>query len=299
MRLMCCVGMLISALSVCAADEPFPAELVSFTPFGHNPVFTSGGPGQWDAFIRERGWILKEDGLYHLWYTGYAAPGSHAKHLGYATSSDGITWTRHDGNPLCPHRWVEDMMVVKEGDTYHMFAEGRHDRVHRLTSKNRIDWTDQGVLDVRMKNGKPIAKGPFGTPAVLRENGRWYLFYERKDEAIWLAASDDLKTWTNVQDEPVILRGPEAYDRTMIAVNQVVKHGGRYYAYYHATCPENGKDRWTMNVAASDDLVHWTKYAGNPIIPADFSSGILVDTGNGFRFYCMHRTVSLFVPKTP
>jgi len=41
--------------------------------FEGNPVFKGGGPGQWDEQIRERGWILKEDGVYHLWYTGYTA----------------------------------------------------------------------------------------------------------------------------------------------------------------------------------------------------------------------------------
>ncbi len=152
------------------------------------------------------------------------------------------------------------------------------------------------MLDIRKVNGEALADGPFGTPTVLKENGKWHLLYERDDEAIWLAVSDDLKVWTNVQDEPVIRRGPEAYDRTMIALNQVVKHEGRYYAYYHATCPENGSDRWTMNVAVSDDLVHWTKYPLNPIIPIDHSSGILVHDGDAYRMYCMHPSVKLFYP---
>jgi sucrose-6-phosphate hydrolase SacC (GH32 family) len=95
----------------------------------------------------------------------------------------------------------------------------------------------------------------------------------------------------------VIKRGPEPYDKTMIALNQVVKYKGYYYAYYHATCPENGTDRWSMNVAGSKDLIHWEKYPGNPIIPPDNSSGILVDDGKGFRLYCMHRAVSLYLPR--
>ena len=297
MRVFLAFSMLFLTLGAVAEDGLFPSELVDFEPFQNNPVFTSAGTGHWDEFIRERGWIMKEDGLYHLWYTGYTSPDSSAKHLGYATSPDGISWTRHTGNPLCAGHWVEDMMVVKEDGTYYMFAEGKGDRVHLLTSRDRINWTDHGTLDVRKADGKPISKGPFGTPAVIRENSRWYLFYERRDEAIWIAASEDLKKWKNLQDEPVIRCGPESYDRTMVAVNQVIKHNGRYYAYYHATCPENGKDRWSMNIAASDDLIHWVKYPDNPIISPDHSSGILVEDGDTLRFYCMHRNVTLFVPK--
>ncbi|MFN9285070.1 MAG: hypothetical protein ACK5YX_15320, partial [Planctomyces sp.] len=31
----------------------------------------AGRPGEWDARIRERGWILREGGEWKLWYTGY------------------------------------------------------------------------------------------------------------------------------------------------------------------------------------------------------------------------------------
>ena len=189
------------------------------------------------------------------------------------------------------------MTVVKLGDTYYMFAEGLNDETQLLTSTDRIRWTRKGKLDIRTADGKPLAPGPFGTPAVLHEDGTWYLFYERNDEAIWLAKSVDLNVWTNVQDEPVIKRGPDAYDETMVAMNQVLKYKGRYYAYYHATGPKSGHNRWNMNVAASTDLVHWKKYPGNPIIPEDNSSGFLVDDGKQLRLYCMHPVGRLFFPK--
>ncbi len=279
-----------------AAGAPaFPKELVVFQPYAQNPVFEAAGPGHWDEAIRERGWILHEEDGYHLWYTGYNPPESNTKSLGYATSKDGINWERYPGNPVFFGVWTEDMMVVKENGTYYMFAEGAKDRAHLLTSPDRIHWTEQGPLDIRKNNGEPIAAGPYGTPAVIYENGVWSLLYERDDLAVWLATSRDLKVWTNVQDEPVIKPGPDAYDKVMIAVNQVVKYKGSYYAYYHATGTEKGSRRWSMNVAASPDLLHWTKYPGNPVIPPDYSSGILVNEGTGFRMYCMHRAVSIFL----
>src|SRR4051812_42633596 len=40
--------------------DGFPRELVEFTPYEKNPIFTGAGPGHWDVMIRERGWVLRE-----------------------------------------------------------------------------------------------------------------------------------------------------------------------------------------------------------------------------------------------
>ena len=114
----------------------------------------------------------------------------------------------------------------------------------------------QGKLDIRSVAGLPIAPGPYGTPAAWVEHGAWYLFYERNDAAVWVASSKDLKTWTNIQDEMVLKCGPEAYDQYAVAVDQVLKFKGRYYAYYHASAHPKWKE-WSINLAVSSDLVHW------------------------------------------
>lgn len=292
-----CLWVLPPVLLSVNCAQSFPPELVEFTPYEQKPVFAGRGPGHWDEMIRERGWILREGDLYHLWYTGYTLPESNVKHLGYATSPDGLTWTRYPDNPVYTDHWVEDMMVLKLGATYYMFAEGENDRAELLTSTDAVHWTWQGTLDVRRADGKPLTPGPFGTPTVFHEDGTWYLFYERDDEAIWLASSKDLKIWTNVQDEPVLKRGPETYDQDMIALDQVVKYKGRYYAYYHGLIPKTSPQEWTSAVAVSSDLIHWEKYPENPILKNDQSSPVLVDDGQGFRLYSMHPVVRVHFPR--
>lgn len=278
---------------------PFPPELVRFEPLPGNPVFTGAGPGHWDARIRERGWILREDGQYKLWYTGYDGTREGQRQLGYATSPDGLTWTRHPRNPLAREHWVEDVMVVKDGARYLMVAEGRNDQAHLLTSPDGLEWTRLGRVDVRQKNGDPISEGPYGTPTLWREKDLWYLFYERGDRGVWLATSADLKVWRHVQDEPVLQIGPGDYDRDQIALNQILRHQGRYYAYYHG-CARSGPraNLWNTCVATSLDLVHWEKFAGNPLQPIvqNKSSGILVHDGKQYRLYTMHPEVQVHVP---
>jgi predicted GH43/DUF377 family glycosyl hydrolase len=289
-------GFILGVLAINApevlAQNTFPTELVNFKEYPGNPIFTGTNVDTWDKQIRERGFILKEGPNYHVWFTGYS-PASPTKFLGYATSKDGIHWNRFSKETIHPGQWVEDMCVVKSGKTYYMFAEGEGDIAHMLVSKDRVHWQEKGNLDIRNVNGSPIRRGAYGTPTVLKAKGIWHLFYERDDLGIWLATSKDLKTWTNVQDEPVIKMGPDTYDLFAVAMNQVIRYKGLYYGYYHASAFKDWHE-WSTNIAVSSDLIHWKKYERNPIIGNNQSSGMVLKDGKGFRLYTMHRKVNLY-----
>lgn len=279
-------------------DCCFPSELVQWLPSAANPLFTASGPGHWDVMIRERGWIMRENNLYHLWFTGYDGTREGIKLLGYATSPDGIRWNTWPHNPIYRDHWVEDMMVIKHGDTYYMFAEGA-DQNHAvmLTSTDRAHWTWHGPLEVRQRDGQRPVEKPCGTPTIWIENQTWYLFYERGDRGVWLARSIDPRSnvWTNVRDEPVLVPGPAQYDKELIALNQVIRHKGVYYAFYHGSGDREPPRKWNTNIARSSDLLHWHKFAGNPLLN-DKSSGIVVHDGCQYRLYTMHQQVELFFP---
>ena len=277
---------------IAPAALEFPKELVQFKAISEKPVFTGTGQETWDKQIRERGFILKEGKQYHLWYTGYS-PASPLKLLGYATSKDGLAWQRTSSQSIHPGQWVEDVCVLRWKGNYYMFAEGEGDIAHMLISKDRVHWEEQGNLDIRMRDGSPIKPGPYGTPTVFRAKGLWHLFYERDDRGIWLATSTDLKTWTNVQDAPIISMGPDAYDAFAVAMNQVIYYKGLYYGFYHASAFKDWHE-WSTNVAVSTDLIHWKKYDQNPILGLNQSSGMVLKNGRGFRLYTMHRRVMVY-----
>ncbi|NDC63350.1 MAG: glycosylase [Planctomycetia bacterium] len=281
----------------------FPRELVEFGPPSAAPLFAGGGSGAWDRDLRERGWIVRDGGCWHLWYTGSNPDHDRVRRLGYATSPDGLNWTRRGPSPLVADRWIEDVCVVTvtAGSGGHrrpvhwMFAEGEADVAHLLCSTDRVHWRPRGPIDIRTASGRPIDAGPRGTPAAWLEGGVWHLFYERMDRGVWLATSRDLETFVNVTDDPVLACGPEAYDRHAIAVDQIIRYRGRYYAYYHASADEDRRT-WSTCIAASDDLVRWEKYAGNPILPVDpehpkRSSAMLVPDGSRHRLYTTHPDV--------
>ena len=227
-----------------------------------------------------------------MWYTGYNDSITQTKFLGYATSKDGLIWSRYPDNPVFNASWVEDMQVIINNGVFYMFAEGKNDVAKMLISNDGIHWEQKHDLIIQKRTGELI-EAPYGTPTVWVENDKWYLFYERNDAGIWLAESTDLKHWTNVQDDPVISMGPEKYDQHAVAVNQIIKHNGKYYAYYHASGFKPWRD-WTTNVAMSTDLIHWKKYPKNPIISGNKSSGILLNDGSIFKLYTMHPDVNVY-----
>ena len=281
-----------------ADGEDLQIQSIAFEPAPGNPVFEAA-QGKWDAKIRERGWILKEESGWKLWYTGYDPDQQPTTmSLGLATSSDGIKWHRSSEHPIVDDFWIEDIMVVKRGDEYFMFAEGAQDQSQLLKSTDGVQWERMGTLDVRLSNGQPIPSGPFGTPTAFFENGVWNLFYERRDAGIWLARSTDMKIWTNVSDEPMVLPGPETFDSRMIAMNQVIRIGDTYVAVLHGTGSPEKPRQWCTYLATSQDLVHWTKDVRGPLRPTseNKSSGQLVHDGHHWRLYTMHDKVDLHLP---
>jgi beta-1,2-mannobiose phosphorylase / 1,2-beta-oligomannan phosphorylase len=286
--------------AMAGADDRMPTEFTRFEPLADQPVFTGAGDGHWDARIRERGWILRDGDRWRMWYTGYDGTRTGLKMLGHATSPDGLHWSRDERNPLYREHWLEDVCVVKQDGTYYMVAEGFLDRPQLLTSSDGLSWTRRGVLDVRRTTGEPISRGAFGTPVLWVENGTWHLFYERSDKGVWLAKSTDLKIWTNVQDDPVLAPGPDQYDRDQIAMNQILRHKGRYYAVFHGAANDQTPALWATGLAVSDDLVHWTKCPGNPLRPIaeNKSSGQLIPHVDGFRLYTLHDRVDVHESRT-
>ncbi|MEX0361289.1 MAG: hypothetical protein AB3N10_09950, partial [Allomuricauda sp.] len=221
--------------------------------------------------------------------------------LGLALSNDGIIWDRYQDGAILADEWVEDMFVLKHEGLYYMFAEGMHDVAKYLVSPDGITWTPKGKLTVLKTDGTPLDEGPYGTPTVWVENGEKYLFYERNDLGVWLAKSEDFKTWTNVQDEPILQIGPGEYDEAAVAANQIVKYEDNYYMFYHGSNnPDWAKTGvtalWTSNVAMSKDLIHWVKYPNNPIVDGDHSSNIVVFNGKEYILYTTHDKVWRYDP---
>lgn len=70
----------------------------TWTRRGSGPVLQAGAAGSWEANSVGSPTVIKDGSIYKMWYTGLDA--ALYGRIGYATSSDGITWTKYAGNPV-------------------------------------------------------------------------------------------------------------------------------------------------------------------------------------------------------
>ncbi|MDD5699848.1 MAG: hypothetical protein PHH00_01485 [Candidatus Nanoarchaeia archaeon] len=98
----------------------------------YGEILPRGGDGKWDSNYATFGTIIKEsDGNWYMWYSGGQSVSSDG--IGYATSSNGLTWTKSSDNPILHYTdgvsWRNDRtytpMVLKDGDTYKMWFSGK------------------------------------------------------------------------------------------------------------------------------------------------------------------------------
>jgi len=97
----------------------YSADGVSWTRYGDEPVLDSGShtwgdPSPWDSSYVGTGTVLKDDdGVYHFWYSGGTTALHHG--IGYATSPDGIHWSKGADNPIFH---VNDGVSWRDARTY-------------------------------------------------------------------------------------------------------------------------------------------------------------------------------------
>lgn len=77
------------------------ADGIAWTKYG-DPVFEGSGiPGSWDEDFVLDPFVILNEGTYHMWYGGGGNISNWGEmSIGYAFSSDGVSWTRHRFNPV-------------------------------------------------------------------------------------------------------------------------------------------------------------------------------------------------------
>ena len=97
---------------------------------GPLPGLFPGAPGTWDDFGMNPSTVLIEGGSYRMWYHAVQGDGSYGTYrIGTATSTDGITWTKHPEPVLVPSEpWEADCVdfpeVIPMGGGYAMWYGG-------------------------------------------------------------------------------------------------------------------------------------------------------------------------------
>lgn len=168
------------------------------------PILEPKPHHDWEAAAVFNTAAINHNGLVHLIYratdiTSNGQQGKYINKLGYAVSQDGINFNRLE-HPILVNdipqelRGPEDPRIVEINGTFFMMYTGyggRFDGDYRIslaTSKNLISWQRKGImLDEPNKDASLF-------PGKIKGK---YLMFHRRSPDIWIAYSEDLKTWTD------------------------------------------------------------------------------------------------------
>ena len=138
-------------------------------------VLAPGAVGEWDSLLVGRPSVLHQDGEFKLWYDGRKdlQPGALAagaptaegsrRHVGHATSKDGVHWTKHPRTPVFD-RDAGGVDVKRVGDSYLMVYES-HEGTCLAVSRDGVAWTDRGLWVER--SGGDLDRHGHVTPMLL------------------------------------------------------------------------------------------------------------------------------------
>jgi predicted GH43/DUF377 family glycosyl hydrolase len=184
-----------------------------------NPVLTRGAAGEWDSETVTTPAVIHDASEFRMWYGG-GVDGQWR--VGYATSADGSTWTKLDGNPIMdvgPEGSFDDLglwpgTVIFDGALYRMWYTGQRDvgaddydwRIGFAESEDGLSWS---------RNPDPVVDPGSGwdgwqvyAPAVYLDGSTyqmWYSAHSGSDVAIGYAVSPDGLQWTRYWGNPMVV----------------------------------------------------------------------------------------------
>ncbi len=169
-----------------------------------NPVLIAG-PENYDQFVAGHGTVLYEHGLYKLWYHAIGdldGVGDLDAIIAYATSPDGINWTKH-GPVLVGETdgWDTGLWgpsVLKVNGTYWMWYSAGgpvyNISIGAATSPDGVTWTRVGDTPVITD---PAFINHFSDPHVIFDGGLFKVWIGNfSDNAIYYAESGNGVDWS-------------------------------------------------------------------------------------------------------
>ncbi len=255
---------------------------VHWTKHPDNPIMTPGSAGEWDEMIIAPGSIIFLDNTYHMWYWGGDMETVNQR-IGYATSPDGITWTKYANNPVIEPgsegTWdgtaVGDPTVLYVDSIFHMWYEGIPNlslseglQIGHATSLDGIIWTKD--------TANPVLKlGPDGEwddqwvsqPDVVYNGNEYHMWYTgyngfMSQIRIGHATSLDGTTWTKDPANPILNYEDGKWDYPRVDFPKVIYDETLYHMWYSGGV----YIAWKKGYATSPDGSIWTKHLNNPLL---------------------------------
>jgi predicted GH43/DUF377 family glycosyl hydrolase len=218
--------------------------------------------GTWDESSVGQHIVLRENGQYKMWYTGRNLTAG-AGGIGYATSPDGINWTKYAGNPVLLRgtdsweagaRLLPYVMPV-QGGTYKMWYTGLNAsfteaNIGYATSSDGIAWTTADSVNPVLTTG---ASGRwddfwiFEQKVLFISSNEYHMWYTGEQtvglrQAGWATSVDGIH-WNKYDDttttstlyadsDPVLKPSPGQWDEFSVHAGSVMLEGDSLRMWY-------------------------------------------------------------------
>jgi predicted GH43/DUF377 family glycosyl hydrolase len=226
--------------------------------------------------------VLYEGGIYKMWYSFYRNPDWA---IGYATSPDGIVWTRSDATPIFtknsdPNAYdgksVARSVVIHIGSSYKMYYNASSyygvDQIGLAISNDGINWirSTSPVLNPASDTWEDNGIGPY---SVLKTDTGYIMYYHGTIDniaAIGLAYSSDGIQWSKYSRNP-ILSATNIWEGDLgIYCPSVIYDQGVFKMVY--TSRNSTSELEAFGFATSTDGKTWTKDNTNPFFALNMAS---------------------------
>ena len=234
------------------------------------PVFSPGPSGSWEALRVGFPSVIYANGLYRMWYQGQIGQ---TIQIGYASSSDGIIWTRYSGNPVLrpgsAGSWEVSLVqapsvrINEETGGYHMWytgGDGTYFQTGYASSLDGLVWTKASANPVLRVGGSGTwdSKRAVFARVNVAEDGTFQMWYSGDDllstlsYEIGYATSPDPVSWEKWPSNPVFSPGqPDAWDDYMVYAAQVLPVADDWSMFYSGGASSSGP--YAIGLARSSD----------------------------------------------
>jgi hypothetical protein len=302
-----------------AAPTDFPFDMsqpvqLDFTWCENNPTLNKGAGKEWDSKRVLEGKVLLVDELFHMFYTGLVAD---SVGIGYAVSADGLTFTKHDANPIfladgegfdadgvsygtpmfAGDKWMLYYNAVAPGEVFNRITAGGSS-IGLTTAPEPIGPWTSGQQVLKAGESGEWDSG-FIFPTSIIDTGDGYRMYYSagpdpgsNEMSCGMATSPDGITWTKYDDpgttetpyaesDPVMQPGPSAWETLLVQCN-VLKTNKGWEMFYQGW---NGRSHARAGYAFSTDGVQWIKYQDNPILSKSLFSPYAIKVDSTYYLY--------------
>ncbi len=196
-----------------------------------NPILLPDPSSDWECYNVLNPAVIHHNGLFHMLYRAQGL--DWVSRIGYALSTDGVCWNRLRRPVLEPHdgsdsRGVEDPRVVEIGGVFYITYTAYGREFH---GQGRPTHAGGGILPMIARSYNlitwerlgPIVWGEDNKDHVLfpRKIGGRYVALHRRWPHVWLAFSDDLRSWREEEMRPIFGPRPDGWDSKSVGANGV------------------------------------------------------------------------------